>query len=191
MKKLSAKAFQEATGDKLEDLARQCHVASLRLVQSGVLGEARVARGTCRGVGGQHSWVVLGRDCYDQKATVVDPTLWSYDPTVEGIWIGPASERPHEPFGSGNIWTWGKPCATGGEIIELATDPGPSARSFLELLGPLDRTGWHTLLGEAPVGGWPAREIIEAAYQQEELAVLIPIDRVGMVTDLNPEGLYR
>lgn len=47
------------------------------------------------------------------------------------------------------------------------------------------RTATH-----APVGGWPSGEITKAVYQTEALSALIPIDRVGMHTDLNPEGLY-
>lgn len=187
--KITQRAFEEAVGEPLANFDRACHVASLRLVQSEVLSEARVARGSCPGVGGQHSWVVLGGNCYDPDAWVVDPTLWSYVPEVSGIWIGRASERPHLPHGSGSIWDWGKPCSSGGDPVELARDPGPVARGFLELLGPLDMAGWSQLL-HAPVGGWPAAEIVDAAMDTPELAVLVPIDRVGMLTDRNPDNLY-
>jgi len=51
--------------------ARQCHAASVALVKSGEFGECRVARGTCNGVGGQHSWVVLSMDVYDKRATII------------------------------------------------------------------------------------------------------------------------
>lgn len=61
---------------------------------------------------------------------------------------------------------------------------------FLELLGPLDLAGWAQLL-HAPVGGWPAREIIAFAYRTKRLSALIPIDVVGMATDVNPNDLYR
>jgi hypothetical protein len=172
-----------------------CHAASLQLVRSGVLPDtARVARGTCPGVGGQHSWVVVDGDCYDRSARIIDPTLWSYDPTVPGIWTGRASERPHVPHGGiGSIWTWGRPVAQGGPIVELtpATPLSVEARQFVELIGPLDRAGWQMLIGYAPVDGWPAAELIAAADDTAELSVLVPIDRLGMLTDRNPDGLYR
>ena len=38
--------------------------------------------------------------------------------------------------------------------------------------------------------GWPSREIIAAAYADDRLRVLIPIDIVGMLTDANPGGLF-
>lgn len=85
--------FEEAVGRPLVAFRFRCHEASLALVRSGVLPEgARVARGSCPGVGGQHSWVVLGGDCYDRKAQVIDPTLWCYDNAVREIWKGRADE---------------------------------------------------------------------------------------------------
>lgn len=171
--------------------ARDCHAASLYVVRSGVLGpEACVARGVCRGVGGQHSWVVLG-DPYDQSRRIVDPTLWSYDPTVVGIWTGFGVER-HRPHGSGSIWDWGRPEGDGGEPIALTpkTPLSEEAEFFLDMLGPLDRAGWMRLSG-APVGGWPAAEIIAAMDDTPALEPLVPIDILGMLTDRNPGGLYR
>lgn len=81
----SAEALIDALGGSLEAWAQQCHAASVRLVNSGVFGGqfVRVARGGCRGVFGQHSWVVVGRDCYADDALIVDATLWSYDRAVE------------------------------------------------------------------------------------------------------------
>ena len=188
---LTTRQFLDAVGyANLEDFHHQCHVASLKLVQSEVLGvDCRVARGTTPGVGSQHSWVVVGKDCYDQTAWVVDPTLWSYVPEVKGVWIGKANERPHKPHGSGSIWEWGRPQHMGGETIELAADPGRDGRLFLELVGPLDYQGWSQLL-HAPVEGWPAKEIIEAALDTPKLSQVVPIDIVGMITDRNPAGLY-
>jgi hypothetical protein len=165
----------------------QCHAASLQMVL--LVGEGRVARGSCPGVPGQHSWVVLGGDCYDRRAPIIDPTLWSYDPRVDGIATGKASDRPHTPHGSGSIFDWGKPGTYGGPTIELDVEWSGDARRFLDLLGPLDRRGWADL-AHAPVGGWPAREIITAMHGDDRLAALVPIDIVGMVTDLNPSGLY-
>lgn len=184
----------EALGGDLNVWSHQCHAASIHLVKSGVfpasLG-ARVGRGSCTGVGGQHSWVVLGGNCYDDRAHVIDPTLWSYDASVSGIWTGRANQRPHIPHGAGSIFEWGKPASYGGEPVDLgATGLSEWAKSFLVMLGPLDRRGWMSLFSHAPVGGWPAGEIIAAAYRNPELQALIPIDRVGMLTDLNPQGLY-
>lgn len=175
----------------IKDYPAQCHVASLQIVKSGVLGPSRVARGTCRGVGGQHSWVILGDNCYDDAARIVDPTLWSYDPTVSGLWIGSYRDGLHRPHGKGSIFAWGKPARGTGEIISLAEAAllSQAAEDFLDLLGPLDREGWMQL-AHAPVEGWPAAEIIAAMYHTPQLIALLPIDVVGMVTDLNPSGLY-
>jgi hypothetical protein len=189
--------------DPLEHWAHQCHAASSTLVQSGVLGAfARVARGSCRGVGGQHSWVVVG-DPYDLQAPIVDPTLWSYDSSVVGVWYGRGASGRHLPHGSGSIWEWGRPEAAGGEIVSLtpARPFSAEARSFLELLGPLDLRGWIQL-AHAPVEGWPAAEIIDAICNTRDprvgpeqktnttLASYVPIDIIGMLTDRNPGGAY-
>jgi hypothetical protein len=177
----------------LDRWSKQCHGASLELVRSEVLPEgARVARGTCRGVGGQHSWVVLGNP-YDPGARIIDPTLWSYDKTVKGIWYGSATDGRHVPFGGGRgeIWDWGRPADPTGPTIELTPsfELSSAATGFLRVLGPLDRTGWMTLT-QAPMLGWPAGEIIAAMDDTEELAVLVPIDLLGMLTDRNPGGMY-
>lgn len=58
------------------------------------------------------------------------------------------------------------------------------------MLGPLDRRAWHLLASQAPVLGWPAAEIIAAMDDTEELSAFVPIDRLGMLTDRNPGGLY-
>ena len=176
--------------EPLDGWDAQCHAASLRLVRSGVLGPARVARGVCEGVGSQHSWVVLGDDCYDDDAIIVDPTLWSYDDDVEGVWVGSYRAGLHHPHGKGNIFAWGRPDDPTGEVIELSPrEPfSREAEAFLELLGPLDEEGW-AILAHAPVEGWPAGEILDAMYESGFEAV-IPIDITGMVTDRNPKGLY-
>ncbi|MEO6157149.1 MAG: hypothetical protein ABIQ39_05915 [Ilumatobacteraceae bacterium] len=183
----------EAAIGPLKKWSHQCHAASLAVVKSGVLGEpARVARGSCPGVAGQHSWVVLGNDCYVYDAIVIDPTLWSYDDRVDGLWVGNADERPHRPHGAGDIFDWGKPTSYGGEAIKLrpARALSADAKRFLRMLGPLDRRGWMELASHAPVEGWPAGEILTAVENTPELAALVPVDRIGMLTDLNPGGLY-
>lgn len=174
--------------------AHQCHAASVKLVQSGVLGECRVARGSCEGVGGQHSWVVLGNDCYDDKAIIVDPTLWSYDPEVEGVWVGSYRDGRHVPHGKGSIFQWGRPETAeeaGEEPLDIEPEGGwsPMARMFLDMIGPMGKKGW-VQLAHAPVEGWPAKEIITAICQTDDLGGYVPIDIKGMVTDLNPGELY-
>lgn len=174
----------------LDRWATQCHAASIELVRSGKLGEARVARGTCRSVAGQHSWVVLGNDCYDENATIVDPTLWSYDNSTSGVWVGTYRDGIQRPHGKGSIWEWGRPAEAVNEPVELTPRKpfSPAAESFLRLLGPLDAEGWR-MLAHAPVEGWPAGEIIDAMCESGFEAVL-PIDIVGMTTERNPSGLY-
>jgi hypothetical protein len=176
----------------LDRWALQCHAASLLVVKSGVVGQARVARGSCTGVGGQHSWVVLGGDCYDDNAVIVDPTLWSYDDSVTGVWVGTYRDGKHTPHGKGNIFQWGRPNpAAPGEEMELtpARPWSRQAQAFLDLLGPLDKRGW-IMLAHAPVEGWPAGEILAAIANTPGLEGGVPIDLLGMVTDLNPQGLY-
>lgn len=192
---LAQRAFTELThtteppSSSLKPWSHQCHAASLRLVNSGLFPGSRVARGSCDGVGGQHSWVVLGHDCYDPTNTIIDPTLWSYDDSVRGIWVGVGSDRPHTPQQAGDIWEWGKPVGGSQPPIELkpANPFSDQARLFLDILGPLDRTGWATL-ANAPVQGWPADEIMPAI--NECVGPLVPIDVIGMLTDENPGGLY-
>lgn len=169
--------------------SKQCHAASLELVKAGVAD--RVARGWCNGVPGQHSWAVIGMDCYDPEAVIIDSTLWSYgagDPAIFIQRLGAGTYRPH---GAGSIWNFGKPEPATGPVIELTPEIplGNEAVFFLAMLGGLDCRGWSTL-AHSPAGGWPAGEILAAIKDTEELAALVPIDRIGMLTDRNPGGLY-
>jgi hypothetical protein len=177
--------------DPLDQWSCQCHAASITLVKSGVLpSPCRVARGSGESVGGQHSWVVLSDDVYDPTATVIDPTLWSYDPEVEGIWVGKNRER-HNPQQSGSIWDYGRPVAGDGPVIELKPRSRLSyaAREFLRMVGPLDDDGWRHL-AHFPMEGWPSQEIISAMCEDLRLRAWIPIDIEGMLTSRNPKGLY-
>lgn len=185
-------AVAEAIGIPVKQWDFNCHGISLAIVKSGLLGEfARVARGTANGVPGQHSWIVLGHDCYSLKATVVDPTLWTYSSDVDGIYVGDPMTHQHTPHGAGSIWAYGQPHHDGGTTITLTPSLplGREARSFLGLIEPLDRLGWGEL-AHSPVGGWPAGEILAAMDDTLELMGLVPIDRIGMLTDRNPNGLY-
>lgn len=189
---LTVAQVEEAIDAPFKTWALQCHAISIAIVKSDLFDYARVARGWCNGVGGQHSWVVLHEDPYDPDAVIVDPTLWSYDKTVEGIWVGTYTKGRHKPHGSGNIYAWGKPTTYGDEPVTLTprTPLSASAQRFLAAIGPLDRKGWMNLVSNAPVQGWPAREIIEAVLDTPQIAGFVPIDRVGMLTERNPSGLY-
>lgn len=178
--------------DGLDRWAHQCHAAAVALVNSGRFGDCRVARGWARGVLGQHSWVVLSHDAYDSEATIIDPTLWSYDRGVDGVWVGTYRDDRHVPHGGlATIWETGRPDYPTDVIVELTPSVPLSdeAEAFLSILGGLDQRGWMAL-AELPPGGWPAGEILAAMDDTAALAGLIPIDRLGMLTDRNPGGLY-
>jgi hypothetical protein len=186
----------DATGMTREQMHHQCHATSIALVKSGLIFERlnpRVARGFCEGVGSQHSWVILGGDCYSETATIIDPTLWSYDPSVPDTWVGNMRiGKRHVPHGSGHIFRdGGCPPAPCGPVVELAVELGPKAKAFMKLAAPigLDHRGWG-ILAHQPVGGWPAGEIFAAMDDTPKLKALVPIDILGMVTDRNPSGLY-
>lgn len=195
--KLTVEQVEEAIGP-IEGYAHQCHAASIALVKSGLLGESRVARGTCRGVSGQHSWAVVGMDCYDEDATIVDLTAWSYDMDVPRVWVTTMAESPHRPHGWGkSLISWGCPTGGGGEHIDLTpTKPfGHQAKFWVEemfpnAVGNLDRRFWSNLVNHAPMVGWPAGEVIAAMADTPEVAALVPIDLLGMLTDRNPSGMY-
>lgn len=202
---LLASAPDEFWADFEEATRCNCHSASLALVRSGLLGPtgpggARVARGTLLGVGGQHSWAVIG-DPFDPLATVVDITAWSYDVERAGapvphVWVTTAAAAGHRPHGSGSIWQWGVPSCGDGpdELLPLRDLLTTEARSFVEMTASvhsrswLDREGWLSLCN-APVGGWPAAEIL-GHVADTVFASFVPIDPLGMLTDRNPEGLY-
>jgi hypothetical protein len=189
---LTAAEVADIIGAPFATTADQCHAVSLAIVQSGRFPGARVARGSCRGVPRQHSWVTVG-DPYRFGTPIVDATLWGYDDKVDGVWCGVSHQHGrHVPHGGGGtIWSWGQPVRGPGPLVELTprVPLSDGARAFLELLGPLDRTGWATL-ANAPVRGWPAAEIIAAMADTALLEVLVPIDVLGMLTDRNPGGLY-
>lgn len=174
----------------------QCHGISLAVVRTGLLGvpgkEARVARGFARGVRGQHSWIVLGSDPYDTDAVIADPTIWHYQDAEPYVHLARNSMLTHVPHGTGSIWATGAPPDPQGDVIPLTWQEPPSgeAQAFLEACGPLDIRGWM-FLANSPVLGWPAREVFSAIISTPGLGQgLIPIDVLGMVTDMNPGGMY-
>jgi hypothetical protein len=192
MKQGERKELAERAAEVLKPLGKwshQCHAASLALVRAGI--GSRVARGFCTGITGQHSWAVVGMDCYDPDAPVIDPTLWSWRKDVRGVYVGDRARYGHTPHGDASIWGWGKPVSKGGPVIELTpkTPLSESAEAFLELIGPLDRDGWFTL-SHAPALGWPAGEIFAAMDDTEAVSHFVPVDMLGMLTERNPDGLY-
>lgn len=184
--------IEDAIGVPFARWAHHCHAISLAIVKARIFPVARVARGVTVGVGSQHSWIVLGTDCYDPDADVYDPTLWSYVPEIDGIWTGTARERPHLPHGSGLVYNAPMPRPGRGLTIELTPPEGgwsSEARAFLSVLGPLDIRGWLQV-ANLPVQGWPAAEILGALDDDRRTTALVPIDVLGMLTDRNPQGLY-
>lgn len=177
-------------GRPFPEWARRCHEISLALVRTGHFGRCRVARGGCENVSSQHSWIVLGNDPYDPDAIVVDPTLWSYDPAVQGILVT-ANLTRHCPHGLGSCFAAPIPGHYGGESIDLTPDVPLSedALDFLDLLGSLDLRGWGEV-AHLPVQNWPAAEILTAMCDTPGLGVLVPIDVRGMITDTNPGSYY-
>lgn len=164
---------------------------------------------------GQHSWIVLcpeprfGDDmpgAYRPDAIIVDLTLgFTIADKLQEQTGRPVAQAPgivadvagkldrYRPHGAGDIWgpEGGRALRGKGKRVWLTPErPFSSiARVFLEVLGPLDRSGWSTVF-HGPMCGWPSAEIITGAAQTEEVAALIPIDIQGMVTDLNPSRLY-
>lgn len=201
----STEEIVDAIGWMFPEWAHQCHAVSLSIVKSGILpAGSRVARGTARGVGGQHSWIVVQTDgsgeladCYADDAVIIDPTLWSYVDEVEDVWVGEVPTRfRHNPHGKGpHIMEQGRPPAPTGKIVELNAEAhaglSKMARFWVdEMFGPLDLTGWRDVANNTSVVGWPAGEVLAAMDDTPELSVHIPIDLIGMLTDRNPNGLF-
>jgi hypothetical protein len=193
---LTRDQIEEAIGP-LENFRQQCHAASVALVQSGLV-KGRVARGVCSYVRGQHSWVVLGNNCYSPTAHVLDVTAWSYDPTLPKVWYA-RNLLAHQPHGIGDMVRARRPKHYGGETVPLhgRDKLSAAAQYYLNSLSArgLDHRGWLevTQMPVADTDGravWPAKEIITAMYKTPQLRALVPIDIVGMVTELNPSKLY-
>jgi hypothetical protein len=190
-------ALEEAVGSPAATWGGRCHEISLAVLKSGLLGPGRVARGTARGVTSQHSWIVLGDaerpDPYSEKSVIADPTIFSYEGRDPYVLVKQNLMHAHWPHGAGDIWTHGGlPPEPTGKLIELEgyEDLPEMAKRFLELCGyPLDYRGWAHLV-HGPVQGWPAGEVITAMCATRELAVITPIDIIGMTTELNPKELY-
>ena len=171
-------------------VAYSCHEVSLALVRSGHFPGARVARGFARGVTGQHSWVTTD-DPYNRLSPIIDFTLWSYDSSVKGIWVGTGEDGVHVPHGAGHFMRGGMPHHHGEQtiVLHVNTPLSTDAEEFLGMLGPLDYRGWAEV-AHLPVEGWPAGEVFGAMADTPGLGVLIPIDVLAMTTGRNVNGLY-
>lgn len=189
---------ERAIGQPVGAWSHQCHSVSLAIVKSDLFTRARVARGTARGVASQHSWVVVGDDCYARDAVILDCTAWSYDLAYPIVCVTTADAGTHRPHGAGSIWDWECPEVGSGPEVRLTPQQPLSDAARLWLWTckdanngrPLDRQFWAIMLASAPVGDWPAAELMAAADDTEEITALVPIDRLGMLTDRNPSGLY-
>lgn len=179
----------------LEGYREDCHRASLAIVKSGMFNTARVARGYLAELGMiQHSWVVLGSDCYRPRAQVLDVTAWSYDENLPKVLVRPNLVGGHVPHGYGywqhvpqELW----PRHYGGPTIYPKCQLSDVSRKFLGQFTDrgFDIRGWHAV-AKLPVLGWPSKEIIEAMLMTRALKALVPIDIAGMVTNRNPGYLY-
>jgi hypothetical protein len=192
-----AQVFASKIGIPCDEWYGRCHQISLAIVRTGMIkgprgARVRVARGFHPSVPmRQHSWISIG-DPYSPTTRYMDPTLWCWTGNEPSIWDGLARKSDHTPHGTGTIWEYGQPVHQGGTTIELtpAKPLSAAALHILDMIGPLDVPGWMAL-ANAPVGGWPAREVFEAIAATEALsAEFIPIDVRGMLFDENVAGLY-
>lgn len=200
----SAAEIGEIIGLPPEHWHMRCHEVSIAIVAAGIVPHARIARGWCCGVPGQHSWIVgptadgrLG-DCLADNAVIIDPTLHTYRDDVTGIYVSHADvDEWHRPHGKGpHITAAGRPPKPkqAGKVIALAAEAfdelDSEARWWLHaMFGPLDRSGWGALANTTMIG-WPSDQIVRAMARTRALAVTLPIDIIGMLTNLDPEGLY-
>jgi hypothetical protein len=196
----------EAIGIPVERWNNNCHVVSLAIVRSGLLSEpgpsCRVVRGFTSGygIGGQHSWIALGRP-FDPETRMLDYTAHTWGEILPGVintTIGLAYRGAHaygrghlvHGYTPGSIWEYGKPEHPGKPVPLDTSGMSEEARIFLDVLGPLSVEGWVALM-TFPHGEWPAHEICEAVCEQiPRVRVLLPIDVLAHVTDRNPNDLY-
>lgn len=75
---LTAQTAAEAIDIPSSKWSGRCHEISLAILRAGLVPGGRVARGWCKGVPSQHSWIAASGDCYGRDAPIIDPTLWTY-----------------------------------------------------------------------------------------------------------------
>lgn len=194
--RLTVYDIEEATQKPRQWWSHNCHGISLAIVKSGLFepGTCRVVRGTMRDVfPSQHSWVILSHngqplDAYGKDGSILDCSVWSYDDAYPYVFMTSQANSKYRPKGEGLIDV--SQVQTGSaEPMWLTHCLSSEAQKFLDDLGPLDARGWCSLANQ-PVGGWPSKEIITAMHADNRLRAFIPIDTIGNLTDLNPEGLY-
>ena len=192
----------DAIGLPLDEWHGNCHTVSLAMLREGIV-QGRVARGTARGVGSQHSWIALCDPSlspltpavYDPAVPILDPTLWCYREDVEGLWHGTLADDIHFPHGGRRVWDTGCPMPGVGEPIVFDGLPS-SAAAFVRFLDnqnggrPLDLEGWSRLVHGGLRGIPELSALVEAAADHPDLRARIPIDIIGMHTSRNPGGLY-
>lgn len=177
-----------------------CHGAAIlavaELAAEGVF--ARVARGRARYVNGQHSWVVVGDDVWDDDARIVDLTIARERGDDEAqVCLGSARGGFHFPHGAGSIWAAGMPLPDPGDPRPVHLDLSGPAESFIGIIAAgtgsegttLDLSQWEAL-ARGPMVGWPAGEVIAAMHRNAETSFLVPIDRLGMATMIDPHSCY-
>lgn len=194
----------EAVGFKNDpkDWGGHCHLVSHLLVRSGLLGEpgphCRVVRGGGAGIGGQHSWVVVG-DPLEPTSVLIDPTAYGWG-AADDLVVTTVGDKRYTAHGYDprSIWDFGRPTGCTPEDAWEVTPPeggwSESAQTFLDILGPLDLDGWAEL-AHYPMGAWPSREIIKAIIRDpgmigDRASVRLPIDVASLRGDLNLKELY-
>lgn len=162
----------------------------------------------------QHSWVVIGDPLGVAGAIVIDVTRASYlrhEP--QEVWVGRYGPKYAEylPHGialndDGNkrvdLVDFGRimPSKT-EEVYPLSAEPRTDmARAILRLMDAhkFSRFDWGRVASRLPLTGWgkpgthyeTIADIFETMCEDPNLELLIPVDRLGHVTDLNPSELY-
>jgi len=190
--RLNLDVVERAVGTPRELWKNRCHEISLALLKSDAFVgiDARMARGFSIQITSQHSWIVLGKDVFDRTALVVDPT-WSSTVMNAPMISYARNFRSHRPHGWGMLTEY--PESGGGPEVEIKGMTSETAEwvEFVRMTvdGPLDVRFWCRLFS-GPLQGWPSRELVGLAAEMPELRFGIPVDVVGMLTDLNPNGLY-
>ena len=183
--KMTIESWAKAIKVPYTEWHNRCHEISLKIIRANLVGmTARIARGTAAEIG-VHSWISMGNP-YAEGISYVDPTRWSWvTPDNPHIEVTSLEAGTHIPQGHGNIWDYGRPPYPTGETVNLNwAELSSEAKSFLDIVGPLDLNGWRVLLN-SPVGGWPSKEIITAADKDPRLSAYIPVDVIGMLTNLD------
>lgn len=191
-RRLTVGAVERAIDTPRELWQNRCHEISLALLKSNLFDgvEARMARGAGMHIGSQHSWIVTGRDVYDDKAIVVDPT-WSSTVMSKPLVMFVPNLTAHRPHGYGEFEKY-PPHGDGEEIGP--PDPSQRLSDWIKVARlangePLDLKFWVGMV-HGPMLGWPSAEVVDWLCSVSTMVAFVPIDLQGMLTDRNPNGLY-